>query len=87
MPLQNESNFVLDVNTGDLLEWRYLVNGPDKEIWNKALSNDIGRLTQGAGTRMTKINNMFFMHPIKMPKHEKSTYFKLVATARPLKKE
>jgi len=40
-------NLVLDMDTGNLLEYRYLVKGPDRKIWNKALANDLDCLAQG----------------------------------------
>ena len=59
-----EMNAVLDTTTGDMIEFRQLANGPDKEIWTKALAKDLGRLAQGVGNRMaTGTNAIKFIHP------------------------
>ena len=86
--INNVMNAVLNKETGELLEHRQLVKGPDRNMWITALANDLGRLAQGVGTRMKKgTNTMFFIHPSKIPKDKKSTYCKLVASIRPLKTE
>ena len=39
---------VLDAETGDLLEYRHLIQHPNyKEVWGKAFGKEIGRLAQG----------------------------------------
>ena len=35
---------VINPDTGVSLEYRHLIQGPDKYIWVKALANDFGRL-------------------------------------------
>ena len=81
------ANAVLQ-DSGELLEYRQLIKGPDASIWKRSLANDIGRLAQGVGTRMKSgTNTIFFMHPSKIPKGKKVTYVKLVSTIRPLKEE
>ena len=70
--INNVMNAVLDKETGELLEHRQLVKGPDRNIWITALANDLGRLAQGVGTRMKKgTNTMFFIHPSKIPKEKR----------------
>ena len=83
-------NFINSVlhDTGDLLEYRHLIKGPDAIIWKKSLANDLGRLAQGVGTRMKEgSNTIFFIHPKLIPKDKNITYVKLVSTIRPLKTE
>ena len=81
-------NAVLDATTGDILEHRQLAKGPDREIWRKDLANNLGRLAQGVGSRMTTgMNAIKFIHPKLIPQGKKSTYCKLVASIRPLKAE
>ena len=83
-----EINAVLDTTTGNMLEYRQLIKSPDKEIWSKALANDLGRLAQGIGSRMkTGTNTIKFIHPKHIPKGKKVTCCKLVASIRPLKAE
>ena len=85
---QMEMNAVPDEVTGQLLEYRHLIKGPDAHIWKRGFANDLGRLAQGVGTRMKSgTNTVFFVHPSKIPKDKKVTYAKLVADLRPLKKE
>ena len=84
----SQANSVLDEATGQLLEYRHLVKGPDAKIWKKAFANDLGRLAQGVGTRMRSgTNTVFYVHPSKIPDGKKVTYAKLVADLRPLKEE
>ena len=52
------------------------------------LTNDLGILAQGIGTRMkTGINRIKFIHPKHILAGKKVTYYKLVASIRPLKVE
>lgn len=79
---------VIDPDSGASLEYRHLIQGPDKDIWIKALANDLGRLAQGVGTRMPTGNStIFFIHPSEIPTHKKITYGRLVVDIRPLKDE
>ena len=88
MGRQYETNAVTDEATGQMLEYRHLIKGPDSQIWKKSLANDFGRLAQGVGTRMKSgTNTIFFVHPSKIPQHKKVTYARLVADLRPLKSE
>ena len=43
---------VINPDTGVSLEYRHLIQGPDKYIWVKTLANDFGRLAQGVTDRM-----------------------------------
>ena len=86
--IQIELNSVLDPSTENLLEFRHFIKVPDRKNGDTSISNDIGRLVQGVGTRMTTGTNIIFsMHASKMPKHNKITYFKLSTTILPLKTE
>ena len=79
---------VINPDTGVSLEYRHLIQGPDKYIWVKALENDFGRLAQGVKGRMPTGNSkIFFIHPSKIPSHKKVTYGSLVVDIRPLKEE
>ena len=65
---------VIDPATGESLEYRHLMNGPDKHIWVQALANDLGRLAQGVGTRMPTGNNTtsFLCNQVRSPSTKKS---------------
>ena len=79
---------VINSDTGVSLEYRHLIQGPDKDIWVKALSNDFGRLAQGVKGRMPTDNStIFFIHPREIPSHKKVTYGRLVVDIIPLKEE
>ena len=79
---------VIDPSTGTSLEYRHLMRGPDKIIWERAFANDLGRLAQGIGKRMPSGNNtIFFTHPCDIPLHKKVTYGRLVVDIRLLKEE
>jgi len=86
--VNNIMNAVLDTTTGELLEYKQLIQGPEKHIWIRSLANYIGRLAQGISIRMkTGTNTIFFIHPSKIPKERKSAYYKLVSSIRLLKTE
>ena len=38
---------VINPDTGASLEYRHLIQGPEKYVWIKALADDFGRLAQG----------------------------------------
>ena len=79
---------VINPDTGVSLEYRHLIQGPDKDIWVKTLANVFGRLAQGVKGRMPTGNStIFFIHPSEIPTHKKVTYGRLVVDIRPLKEE
>ena len=51
---------VINPDTGVSLEYRHLIQGPDKDIWVKALANYFGRLAQGVKERMPNGNSTIF---------------------------
>ena len=79
---------VINPDTGVSLKYRHLIQGPDKDIWVKALANDFGGLAQGVKDRIPTGNStIFFIHPREIPAHKKVTYCRLVVDIRPLKEE
>ena len=79
---------VINPDTGVSLEYRHLIQVPDKDIWVKALANYFGRLAQGVKSRIPTCNStIFFIHPSEIPSHKKVTYGRLVVYIRPLKEE
>ena len=81
-------NSDMDPVTGNLLEHRHLIKGPDKNTLIKALANDLGILAQELGIRMNNgANTIFFVNPRKMPNTKKSACCKLVTSMLPLKAE
>ena len=81
-------NSVIDPSAGDILEYRYLIRGPDKAIWRTSLANDLGRLAQGVGTRMKSgTNTIVFVQQSAVLSDRKVSYVHLVASMRPKKAE
>ena len=43
---QHGANAIIDTDTGQALEYRYLIKNPKyKQVWYNSMSNEIGRLT------------------------------------------
>ena len=64
----HQPNSVIDPTTGKSLEYRHLVKGPTKAIWENSFPNEIGRLAQGVVTRMPYgTNTIFFIPKDKVP--------------------
>ena len=79
---------VINPDTGVSLEYRHLIQGPDTDIWVKALANDFGAFSTRCKGRMPTSNStIFFIHPSEIPTHKKVTYGRLVLDIRPLKEE
>ena len=83
-----EANSVLNPITGVLQEFRHLIKGPDKEIWNKYLANEFCRLAQGVSKQIDGTNTMYFIPKEEVPfKTKKGTYQKIVCNIRSSKAE
>ena len=67
--------------------------GPSKNIWDKSLANEIGRLAQGVGKRrkvdekIIGTNTILFITKDQVPSGRKVTYANFVCDYRPLKTE
>ena len=46
-------NSVIEPSIGNVLEYQHLIYGPAKATWITSLANNLGRLAQGVGTRMS----------------------------------
>ena len=57
----NHANTVIDMDTGQSLEYSHLTHGPDKDIWKTSLENDLGWIAQGVGNRMLTGTNKVFI--------------------------
>ena len=85
---QLQANAVIEEASGDVLEYRHLVKGPNRKIWETSCANDFGRLAQGIGTRMPQgTNTIYFIPRRQVPAGRKVSYVKPVATIRPNKAE
>lgn len=86
MNLFLRANAVLDPSTGNLLEYRDLIKGPDKEKWYNACAKEFGRILNGRKSDNSKgTNTLFFKHSQELPKGCKATYLRVVANIRPQK--
>ena len=71
---EEQANVVINPASGQALEYRHLICGPNGDTWVKALTNDLGRLTQGVGTLMpTGTNTVFFVAKPSIPHGKKVT--------------
>ena len=83
-----QANAVLNPLTGVLQEYRHLIKGPDKTIWEQSLANEFGRLTQGVANRIEGTNTMYFIPKDEVPfATKKVTYPKIVCDIRNNKAE
>ena len=64
-----------------------LLNGPDRDIWWKAIGNEFGRLAQGIGTRVISTDTIDFITKNEVPTGRKGTYGNFVCDYSPLKSE
>ena len=80
----HQANVVIDPTSGASLEYRHLVKGPTKAIWENSFANEIGRLAQGVGTRIPSgTNTIFLITNDKVPAGRAVTYGIIVAEIRP----
>ena len=57
------------------------------EVWITSLSNELGRVMNGVGNRITGTDTMEFVRKENVPKNKKVTYANFVCDYRPLKTE
>ena len=84
------ANAVLDQETGQLLEYRKLLQHPRfREVWNRSASDEFGRLAQGIGGRIKGTDTIRFIHKHEIPadRFKDVTYIKFVCTIRTEKKD
>ena len=80
----HQANVVIDPTTGVSLEYRNLVKGPTKAIWENSFANESGRLAQGVGTNIPSgTNTIFFIPKEKLTAGRTVTYGRIVTKIRP----
>ena len=85
---KHQANVVIYPTTGVSLEYRNLIKGPTKSIWEKLFANETGRLAQGVGTRIPSGTNIILFIPKeKLPAGRRVTHEKIVAEIWPQKAE
>jgi hypothetical protein len=61
-------NAVMDLETGDMMEYRHLLKNPKyRETWSKAFGKEIGRLAQGQKGVVDGTDALDFIHPNDIP--------------------
>ena len=84
----HQENFFVEPTTGASIEYRHLIKGPTKAIWDNSFENEIGRLAQGFGTRIPSgKNTIFFIPKDKVLAGRTVSYGIIVAKIRPQKAE
>jgi hypothetical protein len=81
---------VMDEETGDMLEYRHLINRPKyRDTWPKAFGKEIGRLAQGQKGVVEGTNSIFFIPYDEVPGDRKKdiTYAQICANYRPEKSD
>ena len=66
----------IDDSTGKKLSIDKLLSGLDSNIWSQALSNKIGRLTQGNDAGVSWTDTMEFIHKFEVPTSKKVTCYR-----------
>ena len=64
-----------------------LLKGPDKDIWDRAVSNEIGRLARGNKYGVTFTETIEFIALHEVPENAAVTYASMIFDHRPLKEE
>ena len=89
-PSQFLAQPVLDPQTGESLEYRDLINHPNKklrDIWALAMCKELGRLAQGYKSYGEATNCIEFIKVSQIPSNKKATYARIVAEIREQKKD
>ena len=80
-------NHIHDPTTGKRETPDSLLTGPNKDVWIKATSNELGRLAQGNDHGVSPTDTIDFITHDQVPRNRKATYLALVYDYRPLKSE
>ena len=74
------TNAVLDLTTGDLLELHQILKTPETELWRYGAFNELARLSQGGKKRTVKgIYTIHFISPNQKPTKKKQPLLKLLS--------
>ena len=74
------------INPPQQPSYRQLLKTKHKPIWERALCNELGRLSQGCKDVVGR-NTFYFIAKDKVPRDKRVTYARLVCAIRPQKKE
>jgi hypothetical protein len=60
------------------MEYKELINGPDKIIWSRGTYKELARLSQGSEQHNIKgTDTIIFLHPRVLPPGKKPTYARI----------
>ena len=65
-------------------EYRHMIRGPERKIWEIYFANELGQLAQGI-REVKETNRVMFIPKSKVPKDKKVTYGKIVCEVKPEK--
>ena len=88
--LMEMASAVLDVDTGEMLEYRHLMKNPKyRQPWGHSFGNEVGRLAQGMPGRVKGTDTMRFVEMCEIPSERRKniTYARIVCNHRPQKEE
>ena len=80
-------NHIYNPTTGKRETIDTLIVGPNASVWRRALSNELGCLSNGVKGRITGTNTISFIHKHEVPAGKKVTYANMVCDHCPLKSE
>ena len=89
-PLIQAANSITDPSTGKQLEYKQLINHPDRKIrqmWQHSSANEFGCLAQGMGGRIEGTDTIKFLRYHEMLKNRRPTYVRFVCEIHPQKAE
>ena len=79
-----EANSVTHHISGVDQEYRHLIKGPERKMWERSFANKLGQLAQGI-REVKGTNTVIFIPKSKVPKDKKVTYGKIVCDMKPEK--
>lgn len=79
-----QANHIYD-KQGNRQTLEQLLNGENRHIWNKANSNEFGRLEQGNKYRVKSTGTVDFIYPHEVPERKKVTHAVFVCDNWPLR--
>ena len=79
-----EANSVTHHISGVAQEYRHLIKGPERKIWERSFANELGQLAQGI-REFKGTNTVMFVPKSKVPKDKKVAYGKIVCEMNPEK--
>ena len=81
-----EANAVTHQMSGVDQEYRNMVKGPDRKVWERLLANKLGKSAQGIRT-VKRTNTVIFIPKTKVPNYKNVTYGKIVCVLKPEKED